>query len=307
MIKLNYGLPTDKEGIQLRLGIDRGFFRDEGLDLTLEVVFGGPEIASRYDSGALKVGELGTPPAITAIGKGARFKLIGSGVRRRAVQYLVASPEIADWPDLKGKTAAALSIGSCSYWFARLVLGTHGLDPDRDVKLVGLGPRYPRVLELFEAGELQAAVISEPNVTVGESRGLFRILQALTDEAYCPTMQWSVVAANQKVIDEEPDLLRAVLRASRRSLVYCEAHPDELAAYAAKYYDIDASTMRRSLARESPDLHAHCEIDMEGLRQAIALQQRLGALSVPMKAEDIVDPNLMPMADLSPVKEAANG
>jgi NitT/TauT family transport system substrate-binding protein len=296
MKKLRYGLPTDKEGIQLRLGRERRFYRDEGLDIEFEVVFGGPEIASRYDSGELSVGELGTPPAITAIGKGARFKLVGSGVRRRAVQYLVGAPQIADWPDLRGKTAAALSIGSCSYWFMRLVLQSHGLDPDKDVNVVGLGPRYPKVLELFETGELQAAVISEPNVTIGESKGLFRVMQSLTDEAYCPTMQWSVVAANQKVIDSEPELLRAVLRASRRSLVYCEGHPEELADFAARYYAIDADVMRRSLARESPDLYAQCDPDMEGLRQAIALQHRLGAIEAPMRAEDIVDLRFLPQA-----------
>ncbi len=301
MIELIYGLPTDKEGIQLRLGAERGFFRDEGIDVRFEVVFGGPEIAARYDSGALKVGELGTPPAITAIGKGARFKLIASGVRRRAVQYLVAAPQIADWPDLRGKTAAALSIGSCSYWFMRLVLQTHGLDPDRDVNVIGLGPRYPRVLELFEKGELQAAVISEPNVTIGESNGLFRVMQALTDPAYCPTMQWSVVAANEATIAGEPELLRAVLRASRRSLLHCEAHPDELAEFASRYYRIDAAIIRRSLAREGPDLHALCELDMEGLRQAIDLQRRLGALKSPMTAQDIVDLRYMPAPAAAPV------
>ena len=47
---VEYGIPTDKEAIQLRLGIERGCFRDEGLDLSLKVVFGGPEIAARYDA-----------------------------------------------------------------------------------------------------------------------------------------------------------------------------------------------------------------------------------------------------------------
>jgi ABC-type nitrate/sulfonate/bicarbonate transport system substrate-binding protein len=107
-------------------------------------------------------------------------------------------------------------------------------------------------------------------------------------------MQWSVVAANQHAIDEEPELLRAVLLASRRSLVYCEEHPDELAAYAARYYGIEGPIMQRSLAREAPDLHSLCELDMAGLRQAIALQQRLGAIKAPMHAEDIVDLGLMP-------------
>ena len=33
-------------GLQLRLGVAKGFFRDEGVDLALRVVFGGPEIAT---------------------------------------------------------------------------------------------------------------------------------------------------------------------------------------------------------------------------------------------------------------------
>ena len=36
MRAIEYGIPTDKEAIQLRLGIAKGFFRDEGLDLSLQ-------------------------------------------------------------------------------------------------------------------------------------------------------------------------------------------------------------------------------------------------------------------------------
>ena len=71
---ISYGVPTDRCGLQLRLGIEKGFFREEGIDLSLRVVFGGPEIAAELDSGRLHIGELGTPPGLTAIG------------RRRAVQ-----------------------------------------------------------------------------------------------------------------------------------------------------------------------------------------------------------------------------
>ena len=183
MIALEYGIPTDKEALQLRLGIEHGFFREEGLDLSIKVVFGGPEIARAYDTGALKIGELGSPPATTAIAKGARFRIVGSGVRRRAVQYLVAAPSIRDWNDLRGKTVAALSIGSCSYWFMREVLKRHDLDPDTDLTVVGLGPRYPHVLDEFRSGALAGAVLSEPNVSIGEGAVFFHVMQALTDSA----------------------------------------------------------------------------------------------------------------------------
>ncbi len=296
MARLDYGVPTDKEGLQVRLGVERGFFRDEGIDLNVKIVFGGPEIAAAYDSGELKVGELGSPPGTTAIARGARFRVIGSGVRRHAVQYLVASPAIRDWPDLHGKTAAALTIGSCSYWFMRLVLQKHGLDPDTDLKVIGLGPRYPHVLELFASGELQAAVISEPNVSIGEARGLFRVMQALTDEEYCPTMQWSIVVANQRAIAAEPELLRAVLRALRRSHRYCFEHPDEWAAFGARCYGTDTATMMRSIERERPFLYADCELSLEHLQQTIELQRRLGAISTQIAAADMFAPGLTPAA-----------
>jgi NitT/TauT family transport system substrate-binding protein len=293
-VALEYGVPTDKEALQLRLGITRGFFQEEGIDLSIKVIFGGPEIARAYDSGALKVGEMGTPPAITAIARGLRFRIVASSVRRRAVQYLVASPAVADWDGLRGKTVAALSIGSCSYWFMREVLQRHGLDPDADVNIVGLGERYPQVVDLFRSGELAGAVLSEPNVSIGEASGVYRVMQALTDAAFCPDMQWSVVVAGVRTIEKEPELLRAVLRACRRSYRYAADNPDEWIAFGADYFDIDRMTMSRSMAREMSGLHFDGEVDMAGLQQAIGLQQRLGAIEQLLRAEDIADLRFLP-------------
>ena len=293
-IALEYGIPTDKESPLLRLGIEHGFFRDEGFDLTLKTIFGGPEIARAYDTGALKIGEIGSPPAITAIARGSRFRIVASNAKRRAVQYFVAAPAIRDWPDLRGKTAAALSIGSCSYWFMREVLQSHGLDPDTDVNVVGLGPRYPAVVDLFREGELSGAVLSEPNVSIGEGAGAFRVMQALTDEAYCPDMQWGLVVAGPDTIAHEPELIRAVLRASRRSYRYAADHPDEWIAFGARHFGITHETMKRSIEREIAGLTFDGEIDMAGLQQAIGLQARLGAISEPMRAEDIVDLRFLP-------------
>lgn len=288
-ISVEYGIPTDKEAIQLRLGVSLGFFQQEGIDLSLRVVFGGPEIAARFDSGALKIGELGSPPATTALSRGARFRIVASSIRRRALQYVVAAPGIADWQDLRGAAIGVLSIGSCSSWFARTVLSHHGIDPDRDVQIVGLGARYPEVVSLFLNQTIQAAVLSEPNVSIGEAANAFRIFQALTDPAYCPTMQWSVIVANNDTIARDPELVRAVLRGVIRSYRHALAHPDELASYGARYFGVDPSTMRASITRETPDLHGDGQIDRDGLAAAIALQRRLRAFDTPLRVDDIVD------------------
>lgn len=293
-MKVEYGIPTDKEAIQLRLGIERGLFREQGLELSLRVVFGGPEIAALYSSGELKVGELGSPPATTALSKGANFKIVGSSVRRRALQYFVAAASIRDWGDLRGKTVAALSVGSCSYWFARMVLERHGLDPDADVSLVGLGRRYPDAVALFKSGELQAAVLSEPNIAIGEYHRAFRILKALNEPDFCPTMQWSVIVANNEVIARDPALVRAVLAGCRASYHYAAENPEEMARFGADYFGIDAATMRRALKREEPDIHNDCEVDLPGLDLAIDLQRRLGAFAAGLSSAEITDLRHLP-------------
>jgi NitT/TauT family transport system substrate-binding protein len=294
MMKLEYGIPQDKGATHLRFGIAKGFFRDEGLDVSLRVVFGGPEIAACYDSGELKIGEMGTPPATTSLSKGARFKIVASGIRRRALQYLVANRDISAETDLKGKNIGVLSKGSCSYWFARLILQGRGLDPDRDANVVGLGPRHAEVIELFETGDLQAGVLSEPTVSIGEYRGAFRMMRALSEPEFCPSMQWSVTVANCDVIEREPELVRAVLRACKRSYQYSAANDDEFAEFGAGHYGIDKATMLRSMQRERSDLHHECRVDMAGLDLAIDLQRRLGAFTVPMRAADITDLRYLP-------------
>jgi len=294
MISIEYGIPTDKEAIQLRLGIERGFFHAEGLDLSLRVIFGGPEIAAAYSSGALKIGELGSPPATTALSKGAHFRIVASSIRAQALQYLVAAPSIADWPDLRDSTVASLSIGSCSYWFMRRVLQGHGLDPDRDLRICGLGSRYPQIVDLFESGELQAAVLSEPNVSIGEDRGTFRIMQALTDPEFCPTMQWSVTVANIDTIKAEPELIRAVLRGCTRSYHHAICNPDELAEFGAGYFGIPVSTMIKSINRETGGLRDDGHIVRSQLAASIALQHRLGAFTTAMSPDEIVDLRFLP-------------
>ncbi|MGH9418347.1 MAG: hypothetical protein ACRD3J_00115, partial [Thermoanaerobaculia bacterium] len=61
-MKLEYGVPTDKCALTVLLGIEKGFFREQGIDLSVRVVFGGPALAAAYDSGQLQFGEIGSPP-----------------------------------------------------------------------------------------------------------------------------------------------------------------------------------------------------------------------------------------------------
>jgi ABC-type nitrate/sulfonate/bicarbonate transport system substrate-binding protein len=109
-------------------------------------------------------------------------------------------------------------------------------------------------------------------------------------------MQWTIMVANDDLLLREPDLIRGVLSACRRSYRYAAKHREEWADFGARYFHIPRGTMTRSIERELPDLHFDCEVDMEGLAAAIALQQRLGSVPASLRLNDIVDPRFTVIA-----------
>tara|TARA_B100000676_G_scaffold290274_1_gene323616 strand:- start:1334 stop:2245 length:912 start_codon:yes stop_codon:yes gene_type:complete len=295
--KVAYGAPTDKSADTIRFGIENGLFEEEGLDLSVKVVFGGPEIAAAYSSGALQIGEMGSPPAINAIAAGAPFKIVSSGCRRRAHMFLGVRKGIDSFQGLKGKRLGLLGLGSCPHWIARKMLTQHGLAPDADITFVPLLERYPRIVEILEAGEIDACIAMEPNLSIGEEKGLLDVWAAGFDAPYLPDFQWEVRVARADLIERDPELVAAVMRGSRRAAHLAAKNPDDFAAFAARQFGISEAAVRRALNREASHYHLDGQIDLAGLQVAVDMQHELGGIDRPMQAAEFTDLRFQP--DLS--------
>jgi ABC-type nitrate/sulfonate/bicarbonate transport system substrate-binding protein len=142
---------------------------------------------------------------------------------------------------------------------------------------------------MLAEGNLDGAMISEPHVSMGEEVGYFNVWLGVNRCDFAARMQWTIMAANNDLLLREPDLIRGLLAACRQSYRYAAEHRDEWAHFGARYFRIPRSTMMTSIERELPDLHFSCEVDMEGLAAAIALQQRLGSAPASLRLSDILD------------------
>ncbi|MEX2453376.1 MAG: ABC transporter substrate-binding protein [Rhodospirillaceae bacterium] len=288
--RLAYGTPTDKSGIAVRIGVEQGFFRDIGIELEVRTIFGGPPLAAAYDSGEMSFGQIGSPPAVNAIAKGARFRIVGGGLRRKLHSYLGVRPEIAGFDDLRGARIGILSRGSCAEWFLRAMLRHRGLDPDRDVEIVELRDDFPNLLELVADGRADGGLIVEPLMAQGETLGVLRKLRAMYEEDYLPEAQWIVRVAREDFMRDEPDLLRALLAACRRSAHYAAANPEAWQDFTMRTYGVDRETAARAAAREFPHFHLDGGVSRAGLETVIELQKSLGAItSAGFTADDALD------------------
>ncbi len=298
-IKLVYGVPNDRSGLDIRFGIEKGFFAQEGIDLSVRVVFGGPELYAAFDTGAIKIGQLGSPPAITGIAHRKNFRILGSGLNRRASMHLMVHPTIKAWEDLRGKTLGALTIGSCSYWYLRDLLAQKGVGPN-DVEFRGLGLDYPQQLDLFANGEIFALLTMEPNSAIGEARGVIKYWGDVLSLADLPELQWLVHVANRDFLGQEPDLVRTLLRTAARSARYMFNHRDEWIEFTARHCNIAEEVAAKSIERDLPFLHFDGQLDQSGLENAIAFQHKIGAIPQRLPVSHFVEDGFSPKPEYLP-------
>lgn len=287
--KIKYGVPSGNDALTVRFGIEEGLFADEGLDLSMQVVYGGPELAAAFDQGDLQIGSLGSPSGIPPMAAGKRFRIVASGCRQKAHMFLGVRKDVSSYAQLAGKRIGLLSIGSCPSWIVHKILARHGLDPARDVTLVALHDTYPRIIELVEEGAIDACLATEPNLAIGEDRNVLNVWAAAYEADYLPRFQWIVRVANLDLIERDPDLIEAVLRGCRRSAHHAREKLDAFTAFVARYYDTDPASARRAMQREMPHYQLDCTLDMVGLQNAVDMMHDLGGIDRPRQAEEFTD------------------
>lgn len=88
------------------VAIENGYFKDEGLDLTLVTGFGADKTMTAVISGEADIGFMGAEASIYAYQEGATDPVVNfAQLTQRAGNFLVAREEMPDfkWEDLKGK------------------------------------------------------------------------------------------------------------------------------------------------------------------------------------------------------------
>ena len=153
----------------LLYGIQRGFYRDEGIDLVY--------VSLRADLGikALLSGDIDYSYSTGTIIRGA---LIGLPVRNltfdfsRVLHALMSRPEIPNAAALKGKRVGVSSFGATGDLAARVGLRSIGLDPEKDVTIITLGTDTLRHAALM-AGTVQATHMPVPlNIQLQKKRAI---------------------------------------------------------------------------------------------------------------------------------------
>ena len=120
------------------VAIEEGYFKKEGLDLTLVTGFGADKTMTAVISGEADIGFMGAEASIYAYQEGATDPVMNfAQLTQRAGNFLVAREEMPDftWNDLKGKKVLGGRKGGMPEMVFEYILKNNGLDPETDLTI----------------------------------------------------------------------------------------------------------------------------------------------------------------------------
>ena len=197
----------------------RGFFKDEGLDADIVVMGASPSIA------ALTNGDIDftllTGTVIRAAIRGLPVRLV-AGLMTSSPHVLLARPEIKSVKELTGKKVGLAGFGDATHVLARIILARNGVDPDKEVQFVPLGPDSGRFAGLQQ--RLADAVVTSPPWDFEGNKIGYNILARAYEYLNYPL---SGVGVNVRSIQQKRDQVKRSARALIRASRFIRDHREE--------------------------------------------------------------------------------
>lgn len=147
-----------------------GSFEKYGLKVQPIYIRGGRLGIQAALSGDLLLQLQGASTAVSAWAQGAKELQFIGAVGNRLDYILVTLPSVRKPEDLKGKRIGVSQIGASTDFIARLAARQLGLNPDRDVVIVGVGGQGER-WAAFTGGHIQATVVQPPFTLLARKSG----------------------------------------------------------------------------------------------------------------------------------------
>ncbi|MCP1199677.1 CmpA/NrtA family ABC transporter substrate-binding protein [Notoacmeibacter sp. MSK16QG-6] len=130
----------------------------------------------------------------------------------------------------------------------RYFMAASGIDPDHDVDIVIVPPSY--MPDALTSGRIDGFCVGEPWSNVAVARGVGHVIA--TKNAIWRSSPEKVLAVREALVDDDPGLVHALIRALYRAAVWCDLpeNHEELARLLSEpnHIDVPAAILMESLA-----------------------------------------------------------
>jgi NitT/TauT family transport system substrate-binding protein len=237
MPKLDVAVSTGWWGhVPVMVAIDKGFFKDAGLDVELKAIGSSGDRIAALTAGSVAFSNLGRIAAINAMARGNdSFYFFANIDDSPGNEGCWARPGFNSFKDLKGKKVAANTSAQITM---NGLLENEGLK-EKDVDFVNL-PGGEMAAALGK-GDVDAACVWEPLFTnVRNAAPDGKLLGTDKDtpnfKKFGTMASPDIVIISRKLVDEKPELATKLTAALFRGVAYTNSNPEDTAATVAHYF-----------------------------------------------------------------------
>lgn len=227
--------------------IELGYFKDQGIDLSLVNGAGADKVMTALVSGDADIGFMGSEASIYTYANGASDYAVNfAQLTQRAGNFLVGrQPDPAfQWSKLKGTKVLGGRAGGMPQMVFEYILKKHGIDPKTDLT-IDQSISFGLTAAAFTSSDANYTVEFEPFATGLETEGTGYVVASLgTDSGYVP---YTAYCAKQSYMEKNPQIIQKFTNAIQEGLDYVNSHTAEEIARTIKPQfpetDLDKLTM----------------------------------------------------------------
>lgn len=276
---------TNVSFLALYTALNRGFFKDEGIDL--EIVFMPANLAST----AVLNGDIDYNGAVTgtigAAVQGRPMKVLLFTVSKPLL-FLMGQKNITDLKQLKGKKIAGSSPGGSATLLANQALKQIGLEPGKDVSVLQMSGNAASRYAVLESGVVDASLLSVPENIIAHEKGYNELL-FLGDVVEFPQNGFGT---SEKRIRDNPDEVYRMVRATLRGLqfIWDKNNSEAVTNILMKQWKVNDRQMAAEMARQvSRVLTKDAYVKPESVQVLVDLARESAKVTKPINAMDVVD------------------
>ncbi|MGB3742272.1 ABC transporter substrate-binding protein [Castellaniella sp.] len=230
-------------GAPFAVALEKGYFKDEGLDITGFITSkGGGTTVRNAMASEIPYGEVALSAAVAAAKSGVKLTIVHGGVISLADLIWVANKgsAISKIEDMKGKKLGYSSPKSVTDMVSTIALNKAGILDSVDRKAVGgLGS----ALTALRENAVDVIYMLEPVM----SKEADTLKVAFTSSASIPHMTQTVGIVQTDYLKEHPDVIKKIIEARRKGVEFIEKHPDEAGDLLAKQYSLTPAIARSAI------------------------------------------------------------
>ncbi|PJB57243.1 MAG: nitrate ABC transporter substrate-binding protein [Candidatus Infernicultor aquiphilus] len=282
---------------------DKGWFKEEGLNLTTyESYVTGMALAAALARGDIQVAYICLIPAINVYANAKVPIKIVAGTHKYGYGLVVNPDKVKIIQDLEKPDIrlGCVREGGAVDVLLHRTMDNYNLNKEKILNRIQRMDPVKQVLAI-KMGQLDAAFLPEQWATMAEESG-FKML--LMSQEVWPEMQGSVLVVKEELIKNHPDLVKKLVKVTKRATNWANQYREEAAEIMARQLQITKGSLfpintaeeagrlditPEVLFRSMERLKYTTDINPEMVQETIDYLAKLGYIKSSFPAEDILD------------------